>query len=289
MAASTRPSRPGCMPGTASTATCAWAARSSIPHNCWWPGGWTRSCPTALQALSYAGEKLPFLCVAALMQKDPQGLMVHAGQGDDSFEALRGRPIMVGAGGRIGFWPWLRATFGYTDEQIRPYTFSVAPFLHDPRAVQQAFVTAEPFTARGAGAQTGFLLFADRGFDNYQTTIDTSAKTVANRGEVLQRFVDATIEGWALYMRGTDRAAAHALIQRDNPDMPAEALAYADTAMAERGIVESGDAVTLGIGAMTQARWTRFGADMVRAGLFPAGLDVARAYSLQFVNRKIGL
>lgn len=243
----------------------------------------------SLQALNYARDGLPFMSVAALFQKDPQGFMVHQGQGNDSFEVLKGKPILIGAGGRVGFWPWLRAKYGYTDEQIRPYTFNLAPFLTDKRAIQQAFISSEPFAARQAGADTGFLLFADSGFENYQTTIDVGTKFATERPEVLQRFIDASIEGWALYMRGTERAAAHALIRRDNPDMSAESIAYADQAMADRGIVVSGEAQTLGIGAMTDARWERFAAAMVAAGVYPAGLDAKRAYSLQFVNRKVGI
>ncbi len=243
----------------------------------------------SLQSLNYARDGLPFMTVASLFQKDPQGLMVHKGQGNDSLEALKGKPILVGAGGRVGFWPWLRARYGYTDEQIRPYTFNLAPFLTDKRAVQQAFLSSEPFMARQAGADPGFLLFADHGFDNYQTTIDVSAKFAADRPEVLQRFIDASIEGWALYMRGTERPLAHALIRRDNPDMTQDTIAYADQAMADGGIVLSGDAETLGIGAMTDARWARFAAVMVEAGVFPPGLDAKRAYSLQFVNHKVGI
>ena len=243
----------------------------------------------SLQALNYARDELPFMAVASVFQKDPQGLMVHRGAGNDSFEALRGKPILVGAGGRVGYWPWLRARYGYTDEQIRPYTFNIAPFLQDKRAIQQAFVSSEPFAAREAGADPEVLLFADHGFENYQTTIEVSARFAAERPEVLQRFVDASIEGWALYMRGTERPAAHALIRRDNPDMTDDRLAYADGVMAERGIVLSGDAEALGIGAMTEARWERFAAAMVAAGVFPTGLEAKRAYSLAFVNRKVGM
>ena len=244
---------------------------------------------TSLKALNYARDGLPFGAVAAFFQKDPQGLMVHKGVGHDSFEALRGKPILVGAAGRVGFWPWLRGRFGYTDEQIRPYTFNIAPFLREKAAVQQAFVSSEPFAARQAGADPAVLLFADRGWDNYQATIDVSHRFMTERREVLGRFVDACIEGWALYMRGTDRAAAHALIRRDNPDMEQARIDYADAAVAERGLVTGGDAATAGVGAMTAARWDGFAAAMVAAGVFPAGLDASRAYSLDFVNRKVGM
>ena len=242
-----------------------------------------------IQALNYARDSLPFMSVASIMQKDPQGLMVHEEAGIDSLEAMRGKPVLVGAGGRVTYWPWLRSTYGFTDEQLRPYTFNIGPFLANKSAIQQAFVTAEPYAAAKGGAHPKVLLFADNGFANYQTTIDTSAKFVAEKADVLQRFLDATMEGWALYLQGDDRAAADALIKKDNADMEQADIDYAWKALKERGIIQSGDAATLGIGAMTDERWRALADSMVKAGVAPAGLDVGKAFTLRFTNRKIGV
>ena len=132
-------------------------------------------------------------------------------------------------------------------------------------------------------------LIADAGFPNYQTTIDISRRMAEQKADVVQRFVNATIEGWAQYMRGQDVEAANRMIMRDNPEMTAERIAYAVRVMNERGIVFSGDAETLGIGAMTDARWESFYTIMRDAGAAPPGLDIRRAYSLQFVNKRVGL
>lgn len=241
------------------------------------------------QALNYAREGLPFLCIGAMMQKDPQILMSHPGVGIDSFEAMRGRPVMIGASGRVTFWPFLRARFGFTDEQIRPYTFNIQPFLADRNAIQQGFVSSEPFAAIEAGVTPVVHLIADAGYDNYNTTIDISQRMVAEKRDVLQRFVNATVEGWSEYMAGRDVAAANALIKRDNPEMTDAKIAYAVRVMNERGIVKSGEADALGIGAMSDAKWTRFYESMRDVGLYPAGMDVRRAYSLDFVNKRVGL
>lgn len=242
-----------------------------------------------IQALSYVRGNLPFLTIAAVMQKDPQILMSHAEAGIDSFEQMRGRPLLIGAGGRITFWPFLRARFGFTDDQIRPYTFNLQPFLADRGAIQQGFLTSEPYSAMQAGARPRVHLIADAGFANYQTTIDASRRLVEQKTDVVQRFVNATIEGWSQYMRGENVDAANRMILRDNPEMTAERIAYAVRVMNERGIVGSGDAETLGIGAMTDARWASFYATMRDAGAVPAGLDIRRGYSLQFVNQRVGL
>jgi NitT/TauT family transport system substrate-binding protein len=243
----------------------------------------------SFQALNYVRENLPFLCIGSIMQKDPQVLMTHTGNGINSFEDMRGRPILIGAGGRVSFWPFLRRRFGFTDEQIRPYTFNVGPFMADRNAIQQGFLSSEPYAARQAGANPRVFLLADAGFQNYQTTIDISQRMVTERRDVVQRFVNATMEGWTQYMTGQSIEAANALIKRDNPEMDDAKIAYAIRVMNENGIVVSGDALRLGVGAMTNERWQSFYEGMRDAGVYPAGLDFRRAYSLDFVNKRVGL
>ena len=241
------------------------------------------------QALNYVRENLPFLTVAATMQKDPQVLMTHEGNGINSFEDMRGKPMLIGAGGRVTYWPFLRTRFGFTDEQIRPYTFNLGPFMADRNAIQQGFVTSEPFAAQQAGARPRVFLIADAGYQNYQQTIDVSQRMVTEKAELVQRFVNATIEGWAQYIAGQDVGAANARIKADNPEMDDARIAYATRMMNEQGIIKSGDADTLGIGAMTDARWASFYAGMVTAGLYPLGLDIRRGYTTRFVNQRVGL
>jgi len=243
----------------------------------------------SIEALNYVKENLPFLCIAGIFQKDPQVLISHPGVGNDTLADLKGKPILVGAGGRSSYWPFLRAKFGFTDEQVRPYTFNMAPFLADTKLSQQGFLSSEPYSIMKAGVNPVVHLIADAGFENYQTTINISRKMVDEKKDLVQRFVSASLEGWAEYMKGGPAtAAANALIRKDNPDMDDDKMNYALKVMSERGIVRSGDALKLGIGAMTDARWTRFYETMTAAGVFTKGLDVGKAYSLEFVNKGIG-
>ena len=245
---------------------------------------------SSFEAINYVKADAPFLCIAGIFQKDPQVIISHPGVGNDSLAALKGKPILVAAGGRNSYWPFLKVKYGFTDEQIRPYTFNMAPFIADKNISQQGFVSSEPFAIeKETGEKVVVHLLADDGYDNYNTTITTSAKMVTEKKDVVQRFVNASLEGWAEYIKGGPGVeAAHALIKQANPDMTDEKLAYALKVMQARGIVRSGDALKLGIGAMTDARWERFYATMSEAGVFPTGLDVKRAYSLAFVNKGIG-
>jgi NitT/TauT family transport system substrate-binding protein len=215
--------------------------------------------------------------------------MTHEGNGINRFEDMRGRPILVGAGGRVTYWPFLRRRFGFTDEQVRPYTFNIQPWLADRMAIQQGFLSSEPFSAIAAGVRPKVFLIADAGYENYQTTIDVSLRMVNDRPDVVQRFVNATMEGWSQYMRGENVAAANAMIIRDNPEMDQPRIDYAVRVMNEQGIVLSGDALQLGIGAMTDARWQSFYNSTRDVGINPANLDVKKAYDLRFINKRVGL
>jgi NitT/TauT family transport system substrate-binding protein len=235
-------------------------------------------------ALNFAHENLPFVAVAAIFQKDPSILIAHPGMGNDSFLALKGEPIMIGADTRIGWWNFLKQKFGYTDDQIRPYAFSLAPFLANKEAIQQGYLGSEPYLVKQQG---GFdpvvLLLSDAGFSGYGSMIATSTDLVAKNPDLVQRFVDATAEGWRSYLE-SDPAAGNALIKQANPDMTDGLLDYGREALRSHGIVESGDALTYGIGAMTDEHWQMFFNDMVAAGLYPSTMDYKRAYTLKFIH-----
>jgi NitT/TauT family transport system substrate-binding protein len=245
-----------------------------------------------LGALNFVREGIPFLCIGAVFQKDMQVLIAHPNTGFTGFEALRGRTILVGAEARVTWWPFLVKKYGLQEDQLRPYTFNMQPFLADKRLVQQGYLGSEPFTIRQAGVVPDLLLLHDAGFENYGTTINIGAKTLAERREVIQRFVDATMAGWDQYLKGPaggfDTAPANALIRAANPEMGDDLIAFGTLMMNEAGIVRSGDAATLGVGAMTEARWQRFHAAVADVGVLPKDLDWKKAFDLSLVNKGIG-
>jgi NitT/TauT family transport system substrate-binding protein len=242
----------------------------------------------SFSALNYVKNNIPMVAVGAIFQKDPQVLIAHAGQGNDSLPALKGKPILISPVARAGYWQFLRVKFGYTDDQIRTYTFNMAPFLADKTAIQQGYLTSEPYKLQKAGANIVVMLLADGGYSTYSNTIETSWKLVNEKPDLVQRFVNGTIEGWYSYLSG-DPAPANALIKKENADMTDDQIAYSLGAMKKHGLTDSGDAEKLGIGAMTDARWKDFHSIMVEAGLYAPDLDLRRAYTLQFVNKKFGM
>ena len=244
--------------------------------------------PNSFLPFNFTKENVPMVAVAALFQKDPQVLIAHPGVGNDSLAALKGKPIMIGADTRVGSWLFLKSKFGYTDDQIRPYNFNVAPFLADKKAVQQGYLSSEPLLVEKAGVKPVVFLLANEGYSSYASVIETSRKMVEEKPDLVQRFVNASIEGWYSYLYG-DPAPANALIKKDNPEQTDELLDYAIKKIKEYGIVDSGDSLKLGIGAMTDARWKDFFEVMSKQGLYPASMDYKKAYTLQFVNKGVGL
>jgi NitT/TauT family transport system substrate-binding protein len=241
------------------------------------------------RAIEFVQQNLPFIAVAAIFQKDPSVLIAHPGQGDDSFAALKGKPILIGADTRSGWWRFLAAKYGYSDSQIRPYTFNLQPFLADKTLVQQGYLGSEPFAIEQAThIKPVLLMLADSGYAGYGNIVTTSIKLVSEKPEVVQRFIDASIEGWYSYLYA-DPSPANKLIKRDNPEMTDALLQYGRDVMKTHGIVDSGDALKLGIGAMTDARWAEFYHSMADVGVYPKGLDVTKAYTLRFVDKRVGI
>lgn len=246
----------------------------------------------SFEAIRYANEKLPFVCIGSIFQKDPQVIICHPGVGNDKLEDLKGRTtILVGGTGRTSYWPFLKAKYGFAESQLRPYTFNIQPFVADKSICQQGFLSSEPYAIeQEAKIKPVVHLIAEHGFDNYNTTFNTSRKLVSEKTSAVQRFVDASIKGWAAYLKGgAGWEKANELIRKANPEMTLEKLTHATKIMNDRGIVNSGDALKLGIGAMTDERWKRFYDTMSDAGAFPKGVDYKQAYSLDFVNKKVAL
>jgi NitT/TauT family transport system substrate-binding protein len=244
---------------------------------------------STLDAFMAVNEGLPIITVAASFQKDPQVIITHPGAATDFASLASLDKILISDGGVLTFWAWMQNAYGFAAEQREVYTFSAAPLIANPTWGMQGYLTSEPFfVQQETGWAPDVYLIADAGYTAYSTTIETMADTIAERPEVVQCFVDGSAIGWYNFLYG-DNTAAVELIQADNPEMSDEAIAYSIAAMIEHGIVDSGDALTLGIGAMTDANMADFYSKMVAAGVLPDGIDIAQSYTLDFVNKGVGL
>ncbi|MGE0499345.1 MAG: ABC transporter substrate-binding protein [Rhizobiaceae bacterium] len=243
-----------------------------------------------LQAYDAVVQNIPLRVVAASFQKEPQVLMSHPGQGLDSWESLKdAEQYILSDEGFQSYFQWMVTEMGYDAAKRVPYTFNPAPFIANKKAVQQGYVTSEPYAVeKEAGFVPNQFLLADYGFDTYSTTIEVMQETIDAKPEVVKCFVDGSAKGWYNYLYG-DNKAANDMIKKDNPDMTDDQIAFSIAQMKKFGIVDSGDTEKLGIGAMTDARMQSFYDKMVAAKVLPAGIDIKKSYTLDFVNQGVGL
>jgi NitT/TauT family transport system substrate-binding protein len=233
--------------------------------------------------MNLVAEGAPVKAVAAFFQKDPQVLIAHPDPALESIADLAGRPILLADASIDAFWVWLKARYGFTDDQVRKYTFNVAPFLADPRAVQQGYLTSEPYTIRKvAGFEPKVFLLADEGYPSYATMVLAPNAFARDNAGALRDFIAASAEGWRDYIQG-DGKAADALIRQANPEMTQDVLDQAREKLKANGIVDGGDAALYGLGTMTEERWRSFFEVTSEAGVYPPNLDWRQAFTTHYL------
>jgi NitT/TauT family transport system substrate-binding protein len=242
-----------------------------------------------LQSFDAVANNVPVVAVAAIFQKDPQVFLAHPESRVAKLEDLKPLTLFVSKEGIVSYFQWLKSEYGFSEAKVKPYTFNAQPFLADKKSAMQGYVTSEPFAVeKQAGFKPTVILLADAGFNAYSTLIETRRDLVENKQDLVQRFVDASIIGWYTYLYG-DNTAGNAMIKKLNPDMTDDLLAYSVSKMKAYGIVDSGDSLRDGIGAMNDAHYASFFDKMVRAGVVRRDIDFRKAYTLQFVNKGVGL
>jgi NitT/TauT family transport system substrate-binding protein len=233
--------------------------------------------------MNLVAEGAPVKAVAAFFQKDPQVLIAHPDPALETIADLQGRPFLLAEGSLNGFWVWLKAKYGFTDDQVREYAFDPAPFLTDPQAVQQGDLTSDPFTIQEiAGFTPEVFLLADEGYPSYGAIVLAPNAFARDNAAALRSFIAASAEGWRDYIQG-DGKAADALIRRDNPEMTQDRLDQARAELKSHGLVDGGDAALYGLGAMTEERWQAFFEVTSAAGVHPSTLDWRQAYTTQYL------
>ena len=242
-----------------------------------------------LMSFDAVANNVPVVTVAAIFQKDPQVLLTHPESKITRLEELKPLTLFVSKEGISSYFQWLKSEYGFNEEKVRPYTFNPQPFLANKQSAMQGYVTSEPYAIeKSAGFKPGIILLADYGFNSYSTLIETRRDLIDKKPDLVQRFVDASMIGWYNYLYG-DNTAANAMIRKLNPEMTDELIAYSIARMKEYGIVDSGDSLRDGIGAMTDARMASFFDKMVRARVVRPDIDYRKAYTLRFVNKGVGV
>ena len=233
-----------------------------------------------IQVLKALEQNIPITTIAASFQFDLQGMMTH--ENVSGLDGMKGKTILIAASSRMTYWPWLKAKYGLSDDQLKPYTFNLQPFAADENTVQQGYVSSEPYAAMQMGLKQKFYLFSDQGYPPYGTTMVVTRAFIEKNPEVASRFVKASLEGWRDYLKNP--APANALIKADNPKMRDDQIDYALETLKRIKAVDGGDAATLGIGMMTEARWKQTYEFLVAGGLLKPDVDWKAGFTDRFVK-----
>lgn len=237
-----------------------------------------------MASIKAVSEGLPVVTVAGTFQKDPQAIIAHSHISSLQEIADKKVPVHIATSGHTNFYPWLKAKYGFTDDMVRPYAFSVAPFLVNKKVAQQGYVTSEPYAIMQGGVTPKVFLLADFGYPPYAETIETTRKTLKTKPDAVRRFVQASLEGWVSYLENP--GPGNTLIKKDNPEMTDEQIAFSIKNLKEYGLVNGDDAATMGIGVMTDARWEKLYELMKSQNLLAKDVDVTDVYSLDFLPEK---
>jgi len=223
-------------------------------------------------------QGLPLIAVGPTMQHDPIGIMVRPETGIEDFSQLEGKTIAVAS--TSAWFLYLNKKFGWKNVRVAPLTFSVANFLTDPNYIQQVFITSEPFFVKKAGGKYRVLLTRTTGFDPYRVFF-TNKNLVEKDPALVQAFVTASLRGWKDYM--VDPSAAHEAIQKENPEMNADKMAFSWNALKEGKYI---DGETPGeFGKFDPARLQRQYDILKGIGLLTKDIGAEAAYTTQFLEK----
>lgn len=234
---------------------------------------------TSVRTMVIRNQGVPIVAVGAFYQKDPVTFMVHADSGYNQVADLKGKPIYLPGIARLNYWPWLRASLGFSDEQIKAYDRSYRALTLDKTAASQGYLTEDGHSFKKLGMAGKSIWLAEHGWNPYSSTLDTTDKLVAEKPKMIETFLKSTAEGYRRYLQ--DPAKAHALIRQYNPAMEPEQMEYAYSVMKGKGLIDPGG---VKIGSMSDARWEQTFKLLSESGVLPASFDYRKAYTLQFVK-----
>jgi NitT/TauT family transport system substrate-binding protein len=175
---------------------------------------------------------LPLIMVFAVMQRDPQALMMHPSHAVSGFSELDGRTVIASPG--LNWITFVERQYSVR-LNIQPHTYNLAQFLKDESLVQQCFVTNEPFYVGQHGIEPVVLMISGSGYEPYHVVF-THRDFAREEPDRVRAFTRASLRGWTDYLEG-DPSPANQLITSRNPQMTPELLAYSRQTMIKRRLV----------------------------------------------------
>lgn len=223
-------------------------------------------------------QGLPLVIVGALMQQDPQALLLHDENPVKSFADLNGKSVMAVPGAN---WVTYVKARNRVDFNVIPLNFGLAQFMADKKFIQQCFITNEPYYVAQNGAKPRTLLLADTGFRPYRVYFCTQKYAREHPAEV-RAFVAASIRGWDDFM-AADPSPGKKLIAARNAQMTDAFMDYSIRAMAENKLIAGDPAKGEQTGLITKKRLQEQVDTLVELKIIPAPIPLTKFANFDFL------
>lgn len=231
-------------------------------------------------------QGIPLKVVATSFQLTPTVIIAHTDV--DTMEDLKNKKILIAGSAYSSWWPWAKKKYGFTDDITRPYTFNIQPFVLDNNLAQQGYMTSEPYAMQQAGVDYKVFSLGKEGYPQYGNSIACHNDVIEQHPEQITAFLKASMQGWKSFL--ADPKAANTLIKKDNPNMTDGHIAYAVDLLNSSGIVMGGDAETMGIGVITDARMKKTWQMSVDSGFFTEDeVKANQFYTTKLINKAVVL
>jgi NitT/TauT family transport system substrate-binding protein len=236
-------------------------------------------------------QQVPAVALAAVNQKSPLGIIALASKLKLAKpQDIKGKNVGVHAAGST--YVFLRAFLaanGMTEDDIKKST--VAPpyenyLLLGHVDIVPGYIDAEvpELEAKAGGpGSLSILLGADWGYDVYGSGLFTSEKMIAEKPDLVQRFVGAYLQAFQDVIDNPEEAAE--ITARANPEYTQKKDVLAQQLQADiRATFFSNDTKANGIGWMTRAGWDSTTKTLLDQGALKQPIDVPAAFTDRFVG-----
>jgi NitT/TauT family transport system substrate-binding protein len=211
----------------------------------------------------------------AVYQTNPQALMTRASRGFTDIGDIFRNDGTVAMQQGLPYANFLKDKYGFDKVRIVPSPGGdLSVYLKDEKYTMQCFATSEPLAAKKAGVEPRTFLVADAGYNPYTTVLVTHGRYVAAHPDIVSKVVDAVREGWTSYL--ADPTATNAAMNKRNPSM--DLATFADSAAAQKPLIETSESQKNGLGSMTLDRWQTLAKQLTNLGVVATTPDAAKCF-----------
>lgn len=221
---------------------------------------------------------LPVVALMLLYQTSPAAFMYRPALHIKSFADFNGHAVYYNFANV--YWQYLVKRFNLTNVSTHSYTGNLAPFLSNPNAINQCFVTNEPFYVQQKGIPVKTIMLASSGYNPGADILFTTETYLKAHPAIVRKMVQATEKGWYYYYNHVPQMDRYLLTLNKLLNVPG--MTY--EAVHQKPLMLGGEVATRGFGYMRPSQWQNIERLMVQYGILSKPVNVNAAYTDQFIS-----